>query len=105
MNLDIPLDIVQTAESKLAAAESDLKSKISATKARATGQVGAAIKGDINTACVELIENWSRQADQVTAILTEFKNALAATRSRTSEDSATQARLIAGIDVHAARLG
>jgi uncharacterized protein YukE len=105
MSLDIPLETVEIAESKLSAAEDDLKATMNQTRNTAISQLGDAIRGDINVACTELVNTWSNEMSQVATILSNFKAALLSTRTQMSEDSATQARSISDIDVHAARLG
>jgi len=103
--LDIPYEIVETAESKLSAAENDLKSTIASTRSRAIENLGAAVGGNLYQPCVDLVTTWQNEVNQLTSTLAEFKASLVGTRNRIEEDSSAEAKLVSNIDVHAMRLG
>jgi len=103
--LDIPYEIVETAENKLSSAENDLKSTINTTKGKAIDNLGSAMGGNLYQPCVDLVTTWQNEVDQLTSTLTAFKDSLLGTRNRIEEDSTAEAKLVSNIDVHAARLG
>ncbi|MDR0782475.1 MAG: hypothetical protein LBE83_01780 [Propionibacteriaceae bacterium] len=102
MSLDIPIDLVQTAETKLTAAETDLKTIIANTKANALENLIGGVSGPIQVACQKLIEDWRVEADAVTAKLEEFNKGLTGVRTTSVDNADTQAGLIADIS---ARMG
>jgi len=103
--LDIPYEIVETAENKLSSAENDLKSTIASTRSKAIENLGTAMGGNLYQPCVDLVTAWQNEVNQLTSTLTEFKTSLVGTRNRIEEDSSAEAKLVSNIDVHAARLG